>query len=55
MFDQVNKTDKEKNEKIEALAKTFAEKSGFTKLLKWNRPIILCIVGTILNAFNGFI
>ena len=55
MLDQVNKADKEKNDKIKALAEKNAETSGFSKLLKWNDPKVLIVIGGILNAFNGFI
>lgn len=55
MFDNVNKIDKVKKDQIEEIAKENAEKSGFVKLLRWNKPQILIYIGAIFAAFNGFI
>ena len=55
MFDKVNKFDKEEKEEIEEKAKKAAETSAFSKLLEWNKPKILIVIGALLNAFNGFI
>ena len=55
MFEEVNKIDKEKKDYIDGLAEQNAKVSGFSKLLKWNNPKILIVVGGLLNAFNGFI
>lgn len=55
MLVEVNKIDKEKKDYAEAIAAEHAKKSGFVKLLRWNAPKILIVIGGILNAFNGFI
>ena len=55
MLELVNKNDKVKKDKIEALAVTNAAKSGFVKLLRWNNPKILIFIGGIFACFNGFI
>ena len=55
MLELVNKNDKAKKEKIDAKALTNAGTSGFVKLLRWNNPKILILIGGVFACFNGFI
>ena len=55
MLELVNKNDKVKKDKIDAIALTNAATSGFVKLLRWNNPKILILIGGIFACFNGFL
>ena len=55
MLELVNKNDKVKKDKIDAIALTNAASSGFVKLLRWNNPKILIFIGGIFACFNGFL